>query len=591
MTGSELLEVPSSLSRYASLAAMRKRHAELVRSLPRTSGAQQQGLSTEHFKNVQDFLARGAATGVILDDPEEREIAQGLLDYWKATLYSHAPQPSAGATATTQAPYELPQTSSILADFDSEGVQGLAQDATRIIEAMSPEQQQLAWRVLQRLIQMADQGPEYVITPIPWKDVECVADARQVEAVLMPLRTAGVVYRTKDGRLQLALEALVRRWPGLAQLLEKRRLFRDAALFWDRHHRDAAALVAGSLLKEAEGYRDLNKLEHEFVNASEAEAKRLDEETQRTHRKELELKYTRRLVRAWRIVGILVGLSLVLVVGFVIWQQILNQQLTYAYIQLYEANQKTEELNRQLEAVNRELAKQKRSEEKARKKAQSERLLWRTLALVQLLPEILEANTSAKREIARIHLKYPPRAILEDPLVNRFLKDSEGTIAAIFDLKENNNAPNHPAVTFLVAERQEFLILEITRRWRNQLLDLKDDEVKEVLKSIRRTSFGTLGAIAQQLASGAEKGKTLRELDAFRREYWKLYWGKLGLVEGHKVESAQVYFGQAVRLWETKMDEPASAEVQAALRTCLRQLQDAMDEEDKGDLPPYPGNR
>src|SRR5262249_30248696 len=75
-------------------------------------------------------------------------------------------------------------------------------------------------------------------------------------------------------RVRLRYEALTRLWPRYAVWLQKRSLFRDAALFWEKHGRDPGALFTGSLLEEAGIYRDLNKREEEFVEAWRGEARR-----------------------------------------------------------------------------------------------------------------------------------------------------------------------------------------------------------------------------------------------------------------------------------------------------------------------------
>jgi len=60
---------------------MRTAHAALLLQL-RAGGSSLDVIADGHA-----FLTRGQATGVMLDDAETRWIAQGLLDYWVATLY------------------------------------------------------------------------------------------------------------------------------------------------------------------------------------------------------------------------------------------------------------------------------------------------------------------------------------------------------------------------------------------------------------------------------------------------------------------------------------------------------------------------
>src|SRR6516225_666605 len=108
---------PPAASRFASLSALREQHAELLRSVS------PEQLADAQRELVLDFLRRGAATGAVLDAPKDRQIAQGLLDYWKATLYTQ--RRSAQETAQTER-----DLSSIplarLADFDEQNLAQLA---------------------------------------------------------------------------------------------------------------------------------------------------------------------------------------------------------------------------------------------------------------------------------------------------------------------------------------------------------------------------------------------------------------------------------------------------------------------------------
>src|SRR6185503_6653873 len=66
---------------FTSFEAMRERHTELLNSLKSEPDA-------SITNSVLVFLQAGAATGAVLDEPIERNAAQGMLDYWKATLYT-----------------------------------------------------------------------------------------------------------------------------------------------------------------------------------------------------------------------------------------------------------------------------------------------------------------------------------------------------------------------------------------------------------------------------------------------------------------------------------------------------------------------
>ena len=69
------------VERFASLASLRAAHNDLLQAYHR------QGDMPEILEHVGLFIEQGQATGALLDEENDRWIAQGLLDYWSATLH------------------------------------------------------------------------------------------------------------------------------------------------------------------------------------------------------------------------------------------------------------------------------------------------------------------------------------------------------------------------------------------------------------------------------------------------------------------------------------------------------------------------
>ncbi|MCL6540144.1 MAG: hypothetical protein K6T87_06080 [Roseiflexus sp.] len=72
---------------FPSFAALRAAHAEMLRRL------HEEGLTTALLSRAAEIIARGSATGVILDDEDERTAAQSLLDYWATILIRKGYEP------------------------------------------------------------------------------------------------------------------------------------------------------------------------------------------------------------------------------------------------------------------------------------------------------------------------------------------------------------------------------------------------------------------------------------------------------------------------------------------------------------------
>jgi len=72
---------------FPSFVALRAAHAEMLRRL------HEEGLTTALLSRAAEMIARGSATGVIIDDEDERTAAQSLLDYWATILIRKGYEP------------------------------------------------------------------------------------------------------------------------------------------------------------------------------------------------------------------------------------------------------------------------------------------------------------------------------------------------------------------------------------------------------------------------------------------------------------------------------------------------------------------
>jgi energy-coupling factor transporter ATP-binding protein EcfA2 len=92
-----MTDAPTDEARFASLAALKAAHSDLLQR------RRSVGDRPESLDEIAAFVARGQATGVLLDDNDARETAQSLLTYWANLLYRAGREPP----------------DSTLADFDS----------------------------------------------------------------------------------------------------------------------------------------------------------------------------------------------------------------------------------------------------------------------------------------------------------------------------------------------------------------------------------------------------------------------------------------------------------------------------------------
>jgi hypothetical protein len=190
------------------------------------------------------------------------------------------------------------------------GRQALAHSADQFYRELIPEEQVTAKRILLRMVRPGE-GLEVTSNRIRRETLYQAGEARdRIDRVLDKLVQARLVRLTggdtpADAQVEVAHEALVRNWPRLVDWLEEERenvrqrlRLTAAAGQWAALGKDPEVLLRGALLDQALRYEDLNELEAEFVQASQAaveEARRKEEEAR--HR---ELEQAQRLAEEQR---------------------------------------------------------------------------------------------------------------------------------------------------------------------------------------------------------------------------------------------------------------------------------------------------
>jgi WD40 repeat protein/DNA-binding SARP family transcriptional activator len=212
------------------------------------------------------------------------------------------------------------------------GVHGaIAKTAESVFTRLTPEQQALARRIFLRLTELGEstqdtrrRAPLNELTPAG-------EDASQVSALLQALAQARLITLAED-TAEVAHEALIREWPALREWLSEdreglrqHRHLTDSAENWVELERDREELYRGVRLAQAVEWaeshpHDLNVLEYEFLQASQAQAQR--EAVEREAQRLRELEAARRLARTQRQRSLVlsVGLAIaVILIGVALW--------------------------------------------------------------------------------------------------------------------------------------------------------------------------------------------------------------------------------------------------------------------------------
>ncbi len=212
---------------------------------------------------------------------------------------------------------------------DAGGVHGaIAKTAESVFSRLSPDQQALARRIFLRLTELGE-GTQDTRRRAPLSELAPTGeDTLQVNSLLKELADARLITLSED-MAEVAHEALIREWPALRQWLSEdrdglrlHRRLTEASEAWTQVERDPGELYRGARLAQAaewaESHPDeLNVLEHEFLQASQAQAER--ETTEREAQRQKELEAARQVaVSANRLARTRHQRSLVLSVGLII---------------------------------------------------------------------------------------------------------------------------------------------------------------------------------------------------------------------------------------------------------------------------------
>ncbi len=465
---------------FDSLAELRREHAVLLKVARAATPADRL------TDRVHEFLARAKATGTRLDAAADREAAQGVLDYWTASLFT-LPGGLSARHAEAEAAAVRPATANVVLDeFDARTAGAVAESADRALAALPPEDQDLARRLLLRLVRLAPEGRTFEPESAPRAALEALGDPARVRDVLGRLAAAGAVRVTPgdggaDDRVALRDESLMRTWAKLSLWLEQRVRFRDTARYWERHDWHVAALISGELLDEARGYHDLNAVERRFVDESRGG----------------EIRHTRNL----RLIVAFMAFFALAFAAAAVWALRANAQLT-AEKQVRETRQRLADMV----------------------------LLTRTLA------ELGAARGDAERVIAVGRWNNVSKNLEADPFFAKFLGSRQAELKRV--VEESNSLDGQARV------KDE--ALAIGKAFKSEADKLRGAEARAGLKALRDVAFENVRASAEQMVATLYD-KPFTQAAPYVREFWTLYWGEMVLVEDADVARAMVLFGRKLK--------------------------------------------
>ena len=255
----------SDATPFSSLEDLRRENDRLLERQPDDESKLSQQELDANAAEIQKFLARAVATGAVLDSPAERRMAQGLIDYWVATLHdatrpyceravsdhtNRRPEGFRNCRATEAARRGTEYVKGIEAlEIDRDLVLDLKDRVMNYFFRYQQKDYDIARRLLLRVIRLSETGGEPVSSPTPLKTLLSLGDPSRVQKILNGLVGTDVlaIDQTDDDPLvSLKYHSLIQNWPWLRKLIEERMYFRNRALAWVKSKRSVLALLGGN---------------------------------------------------------------------------------------------------------------------------------------------------------------------------------------------------------------------------------------------------------------------------------------------------------------------------------------------------------
>jgi hypothetical protein len=567
---------------FGSLAALEARHAELVRANPALPA---------DLETVKTFITRAVDTGTVLDAPDERSVAQGLINFWVSRLACK----SRGRWVSDSVRLSASLTSGSLADDGSDDTEVMDPPDCATAQVLSFEQtvlkpfrvealraaqtaadawlrdaggdRDLARRVLLRLIRLRPEGEEFDPVPTVRIALSDLDSPERVTAVLGKLVELGVIRR-KAGEIpdldQFSLRAPEQsgEWATLTEWKKGRLRFRSAVTAWAALGRSDAFLAEGEQLDEGRRYHDRNQAERDYVIASAyQQARRLER-----------ADADRRAKWIWR------STTLIAVLGW-----------SLAWVGCSDARRETIRANGQADQARAE--KDRADAEADRARTEKDRADAETIRRVRVERErqaMIEIGATAESTstlaVAALLLKedrnsiHAAKKLLIIQTLRHLLFAANGEAAQIarqnWNLLEKRLAEEDPSKVWFSEYLRTTWAPQIARITSGPPLDkiepgelrekvkalqalsrdlkkyIITDTTKEVLTFLRPQVVAQACRCGERLAKAAAEGLPLRAVRVERLAYWRLVSSSFILSDDDELLAATDELARALEAWE-----------------------------------------
>lgn len=262
----------ASAQPFDSLRELRHTNTSLEATIIQERG----DLNESEAQSIYEFVTRVEATGRILVNDDDRDTAQGILNFWASRLISSNSVISDKLRSfTLDLPDEGNENDEIAAmTRELQEAREASQKANEIYKKAGEENKRVIRIILGKMIRVSDNGGRSSGCGLADDDAIFgrFPAARQL---LTGLVGTGVVQsNSSTGKgYTISKEILLKEWNLLRNIADQRSRIRDTAVLWKRSGSSSVLLSRGPLMDEVGEYTDQTDAEKEFIQASREQIK------------------------------------------------------------------------------------------------------------------------------------------------------------------------------------------------------------------------------------------------------------------------------------------------------------------------------
>ncbi|MGC4013369.1 MAG: hypothetical protein QM755_02460 [Luteolibacter sp.] len=265
---------PAPFPGITSLGTLREQHSAL---LQRARTRHRNGESNKEDRTTPEemlgFIQAAASLGSTLPDDDNRDTAQGMIDYWVGFLLSVTPEAIDQSKYFTLAPFDAPASAAISneAAVEESRIEATCKKGDALVKKLDPAQRAAMDEIMLRLFRLKEGGSDPY--PYPLQKTDSLLAKPSYRELVGKLVEADIIQKRPNSAgsdaFELSSPRFLTRWAPLKEVVVDRKAFRLIATGWHNGGQDPTALLGkGAKYDQGDSYPGKNEIEDQFLKAS-----------------------------------------------------------------------------------------------------------------------------------------------------------------------------------------------------------------------------------------------------------------------------------------------------------------------------------